>query len=175
MPRSTVSVNQAAALSAPQRIIDDKKPSEEQPKKGIRVRREVPLLKFRFVKNRFITLKELATPIIPSRPVEVVTNKGTSTVHEFDLSVIHSIELRDEEPRIRPRTDTMTDSFFEKIQDQAEKTAVENRMWNDMIRYDVASYVENGTLEIVDDPFDGREVTESEYDSAVMIHRPNNK
>jgi hypothetical protein len=180
----TVSFDSAAALSRPQVLSDEHgKPTPPQPvseaaqAKQIRVRNEVPKLKFKYLKNRLITLRDIATPIIPSKPVDAYTTHGIATVHEFDLSALHEVTLRDEIPQKRKMLPNMSDSMLEKLNEQAEQTAVANRLWNDMIRYELGSFVENGTIEIVDDPFQGREVTDSDYEGAVAIHRaqPANK
>lgn len=175
----TIPASQAAALSRPQKLTDNNgtvltpEPVSEAAKaKQIRVRNAVPILTFRYLKNRFITLKDVETPIIPTRIIEAHTTHGIATVPEFDLSKLHKVKLRDENPRVMKKIPGMQDSHYDKIVNQAEQTAVANRLWNDMLRYELSNYVEDGTIEIVEDPFDGREVTESDYEGAVAVHRP---
>lgn len=178
MAKSTVTLGQAPALSQPQKLADEQGkalPPEPIPEvakaKQIRVRNATPKLKFRYLKNRMITLRDIDTPIIPSRAVNAFTTHGQSIVHEFDLSTIHTVSLRDENPKVLTQLPNMSKSHHERLITQAEQTAVANRLWNDMIRYELSHYVEDGTLEIVEDPFDGREVTESDYEGAVSLHR----
>ena len=172
--RTTVPVDtvRSGALSKRPVILDiEGKPEKEKPVpasakiKQSRIEEHIPYITFRFLVNRRIDLGDGENYAIPSRPREAMTSDGPILIEDFNLEKIHRIRLRDENPKLREKG-SLSDSMYNKILEAAEETAVKNRYLNDIVRYNLESYVVNGTIEILEDPFDGRIVTDSDYAAA---------
>ncbi len=133
------------------------------PGKRIRDMTDKVYISFKFLKNRRIALRDGREYYIPVVMREVQTEKGMTTLPDFDLEHIHKIELKPEEPLIRPKG-SMSATMYARLVEGAELQAYKNQCHNDVLRYNLAGYVENGTVEIVDDPYDYRSVSASEYD-----------
>ena len=144
-------------------------PSKTAQEKRIRSLGAVSYLTFKYLLNRMINLRDEQMYSIPTKLVEKMTSRGPATVPDFDMEFIHKIQLRDEKPNIPPRTESMSEAYFLKIEDAAQDQAVRNRASNDMVRYLLDGYVQNGTIEIIDDPFNGRQVTSSEFLGALNL------
>lgn len=79
------------------------------------------------------------------------------TTPEFDLDFVHKVELKPELPRISKKLPGMSDAHHQKLCDLAYVGATEAKAYNDRIREKVYHYVDDGTLELVSDPFDARD------------------
>lgn len=138
---------------------------------------ETPFLKFKFLRNTQIYLGTPQTFTIPStmraqpnpqaqrdtrlgRKQSEGEGSSMLVMPVFDMDFVHKIELKNERPMLPKKLDGMSDTYHSKLCDQAYERAAEGKIFNDGVRERVYSYVRNGVLEIVEDPFPTEEIPE---------------
>ena len=114
----------------------------------------IPYLSFKYLKNHQINLGDDKQYPIPMRMAEQMTPLGrNASMPIFDMDYEHKVTLRDEIPRLPVRPDGMSQAYHEKICDKAYSRAGEAKESNDKVREAIQHYVDDGTLEVTNDPF----------------------
>lgn len=136
---------------------------------------DTPYLEFKMLRNTMVYLGTAQTVTIPSdmrmeklervehnphRPVTIGSAAAQALRPIFYMDTVHRIELKNERPVIPKKMPGMSDAYHEKLCDQAYERAAQAKVFNDEIRKRVYSYVQNGTMELVSDPFAGEEEVE---------------
>jgi hypothetical protein len=146
-----------------------------------------PYLEFKFLKNVSI---ELGTPQRFSIPTDMRAQPNPHakrkpgegpdyfsekepetyiTLPFFDMNHVHKLELKNERPIIPTKLAGMSETYHSKLCDAAYERAAEAKIFNDGVRARVNSYVENGTLEIVNDPFASEDEVEGLAELAATL------
>lgn len=142
-----------------------------------------PYLEFKFLKNAMIDIGDAKHYRVPSdmrnlpnpqAPLKHGKPRSAAeatmirldepdtyiTMPYFDFDKVHKVELQDELPRVPKKMPGMSDDHHQKLCDQAYERAARAKNFNDAIRTRVYHYVDDGTLEVVSDPFEGEDIVE---------------
>jgi len=115
---------------------------------------ETPYLTFKYLRNHQISLGDDKQYPIPMTMIEQMTPLGkNATMPSFDMEHEFKVTLKDEVPRLPVRPEGMSMTYFEKICDKAYSRAGEAKEANDKVREAIQHYVDDGTLEVLNDPF----------------------
>lgn len=113
-----------------------------------------PILKFKFRKVYNIDLGDGRSHNIRFELRERTIDRGQRIAEPYYFfDEVHDLELADEEFHEPARPLHATDRRYEMLVDAEYERAQEATVRNDRIRKHVALYVEDGTLEVVSDPF----------------------
>jgi hypothetical protein len=142
-----------------------------------------PHLTYRYLKNVVISLGGLEAPVgceikemptnftemgkrdesMPTAPLPPGPNgelrntaRGSTAVPVFDVgphSTAHTLPLFDETVYKPHRPAKMSERRFEELQDDAYKLASENTTKNNRLREALRRYIDEGIIELVDDPY----------------------